>query len=489
MRRQTDAPTITTTTGDLPASDFRRAGHAVVDWIADYLEHAEHASILPDVLPGELVDKLPTEPPAIGMDPSGLLSEFERDILPHVVHWNHPGFMAYFAAGGSSPGVLADTLAAALNNVGLIWRSSPALTELEQVTVNWLGRLLGLPSDWFGWMFDTASTSSLHAVIAARERAALAARSAGRKLDLNRIVIYTSDQAHSSIEKTVAALGRGIDACRKIPSDDNWAMRPDALQAAIKADLRNGLTPIAVVATVGTTPSTAVDPVAEVAGIAAEHSLWLHVDAAYGGAASMLPECRRYFAGCERADSYVINPHKWLFVPTDCSVLYTARPDDFRSALSLTPEYLRSQAHPRAINFMDYSIPLGRRFRALKLWYVLKAFGSERIAATLREHIRLASLLADRIRDAPGFELLAPVPFSLVCFRYRPPGASENEANAASERLLNAVNASGEFFLSHAVLGGRYAVRVAVGHPRTSERHVHRLWELLQSLVDGAAVG
>ncbi len=467
--------------------EFRRAGHAVVDWIADYLDEPERRGILPDAPPGSLADKLAAAPPATGTDLASLLAEFERDILPHTVHWNHPGFMAYFPAGGSSPGVVADALAAALNNVGLLWSSSPALAELEQITVGWLGRLLGLPPHWFGWMFDTASVSSLHAVIAARERAARAAKRAGRTLDLNRIVIYGSEQAHSSIEKTVAALGRGVDSCRKVPCDDQFAMRPDALRAAVEADIREGLVPIAVVATVGTTSSAAVDPVAEVAAVAAEFSLWLHVDAAYGGAASMLPERRQYFTGCERADSYVVNPHKWLFVPMDCSVLYTARPDDFRDALSLTPEYLRGPSHPRAVNFMEYSIPLGRRFRALKLWYVLRAFGSERIAATLREHIRLANMLADWIRAAPGFELLAPVTFSLVCFRYRRPGASEFEANAASERLLNAVNATGEFFLSHAVLRGCYTVRVAIGNSRTSERHVRRLWELLQSLVDSPA--
>ncbi len=458
----------------------------MIDWIAGYLEHPERECVMPDVQPGALVDRLSPGLPASGTDPATLLGEFERDILPHAVHWNHPGFMAYFPAGGSSPGVLGDALGAALNNVGLLWRSSPALAELEQVTVSWLGQLLGLPSDWFGWMFDTASVSSFHAVIAARERAAKAARATGGELDLNRIVIYTSEQAHSSIEKTVAALGRGMDACRKVPCDDNFAMRPDGLRAAIEADLREGLAPIAVVATVGTTPSTAVDPVNAVADIAEEQSLWLHVDAAYAGAASMLAERRHHFAGCERADSYVVNPQKWLFVPMDCSVLYTSRPEDFRSALSLTPEYLRSRKHPRAVNFMEYSIPLGRRFRALKLWYVLRAFGSDRLAATIREHIRLARMLAGWVRETPEFELLAPVTFSLVCFRYCPRGASDSEANAASERLLDAVNATGEFFLSHAVLGGRYAIRVAIGNSRTAEHHVRHLWDLLQSLAPEA---
>lgn len=474
-------PSAPVSFGDLDPEEFRRAGHQVIDWIADYLGHPERVSVLPDVRPGALLEKLQVDPPAVGTDPSKLLSEFERDILPHAVHWNHPGFMAYFAAGGSSPGILGEALSAALNNVGLLWRSSPALAELEQATLQWLVRLLGLPDSWFGMIHDTASTASFHAVIAAREQAASAACASGSRLDLNRIVIYASDQAHSSIEKAVAALGRGLGACRKIASDGNFAMRPDALRRAIAADLRDGLAPIAVVATVGTTPSTAVDPVQQIADIAAEHSLWLHVDAAYAGAAAMLAEQRHHFVGCERADSFVVNPHKWLFVPMDLTAFYTSRPEHFRNALSLVPEYLRSREDPRAVNYMEYSIPLGRRFRALKLWYVLRAFGSDRIAGTIREHIRIAGLLAEWVDAAPEFELLAPAPFSLVCLRYRRTGASDSEANAASERLLDAVNETGEFYLSHAVLAGRYAIRVAIGNIGTTENHVRRLWHLLQT--------
>ena len=471
------------TRGDLEPEEFRRAGHALIDWIADYLAHPERQRVLPDAEPGTLLDKLPSEAPVQPSAQEEILAEFERTILPHTVHWNHPGFMAYFAAGGSSPGVLAETLTAALNNIGLLWSSSPALAELEEGTLRWLAQLLGLPASWFGIIHETASTASLHAVIAARERAAAAARETGAELDLNRIVIYTSDQAHSSIEKTMAALGRGLGACRKIASDGRYAMRPAALRGAIASDLRDGFSPVAVVATIGTTASTAVDPVAAIAEIAAEHSLWLHVDAAYAGVAAMLPEKRSYFDGCERADSFVVNPHKWLFVPMDLTAFYTARPAFLRRALSVVPEYLRSREHPRAVNYMEYSISLGRRFRALKLWYVLRSFGSDRIAATLREHIRLASLLAGWVDASPDFERMAPVDFSLVCLRLRPRSASEAEADLASERLLRAVNSSGEFLLSHAKLGGRYAIRVAVGNLRTSEDHVRRLWALLQRLA------
>ena len=472
-------------TGDLDPEEFRAAGHALVDWIAGYLEEPGRHPVRPAVAPGDLLDRLPSEPPSEGSCQARILEDFQSQILPHVTHWNHPGFMAYFSAGGSSPGVLGEALCAALNNIGLLWRSSPALAELEQRTLGWLGRLLGLPPDWFPIIHDTASVATLHAVIAARETASEAARGQGRQLDLNRIVMYTSEQAHSSVEKAMAALGRGVGACRKVACDRRFAMRPDALRAAIRADVRDGLEPIAVVATVGTTASTAVDPVSAIADVAAERSLWLHIDAAYAGAAAMLPEHRRHFAGCERADSFVVNPHKWLFVPMDFTALYTSRPEAFRRVFSLVPEILRSRRHPRAVNFMEYSIPLGRRFRALKLWYVLRSFGAERIAATLREHVRLASLLAGWVDASPEFERLAPAPFSLVCLRYRPAGAGEAEADAASARLLDAVNATGEFFLSHAKLGGRYAIRVAIGNMRTTEDHLRRLWHLLQSLAGG----
>lgn len=468
---------------DLSPEDFRQAGHAIVDWIADYYAHPERQRVLPDVLPGQLVDRLPSSAPQHGASQEEILADFERLVAPHLVHWSHPGFMAYFAAGGSRPGVLADALSAAVNNVGLLWYSSPALAELEQVTTRWLALAMGLPAEWFGMIHDCASIATFHAVIAARELAAAKAREAGAELDLNRIVMYTSEHAHSSVEKAMSALGRGVEACRKIRCDDRFAMRPDELERAIARDLSVGLSPVAITATVGTTASTGIDPVRQIADIAAEHGLWLHVDAAYAGAAAILPEMRRHFVGCERADSFVINPHKWLFVQMDCSVFYTARPECLRNALSQTPEYLRSGQDPRAVNYMEHSIALGRRFRALKLWFVLRSFGTEHLSEVLREHIRLAGLLADWVVQAPDFELLAPVDFSLVCLRYRPEGASEAETDAANERLLRAVNATGEFFLSHARLEGRYTIRIAIGNISTTEAHVRRLWELLQGLA------
>ena len=470
-------------TGDLDPEAFRRAGYAVTDWIVGYLAHPERWSVQPDVEPGALLEKLPPEAPAHPSSQEDILADFERTILPHAVHWNHPGFMGYFAAGGSFPGILAETLIAALNNIGLLWSSSPALTELEERTLQWLGQLLGLPASWFGMIHGTASAASLHAMIAARERAVAIAEQAGSSVDLNRLVIYASAHAHSSIEKTTAALGVGREACRKIEVDERYAMKPAALREAIASDRRNGFVPIAVAATIGTTGCTAVDPVPALAEIADEHALWLHIDAAYAGAAAMLPEMRRHFAGCERADSFVVNPHKWMFVPMDLTAFYTAHPEYLRKALSLVPEYLRSREYDRTVNYMEYAIPLGRRFRALKLWYVLRSLGAERVAAALREHIRLARWLADQVDASPDFERMAPTHFSLVCLRFRAEGACTEETDAANERLLRAVNATGEFFLSHTRLRGQYVIRVAIGNLRTTEAHVRRLWERLQELA------
>jgi aromatic-L-amino-acid decarboxylase len=471
--------------GDMPVEDFRRFGHQVVDWIADYWSHPERHAVLPDVRPGALVDKLPGHGPEQGEPMDRILEDFERQILPHVTHWNQPGFLAYFPTSGSAPGVLAETLSAALNNVGLLWKASPALAELEQVTLRWLADWMGLPPGWFGMIHTTASEGSLHAVIAAREAARQAAEAAGRPFELSRMMIYTSEQAHSSIEKTTLALGLGRDACRKIAVDGEFRMRPEALEAAIQNDLGVGMQPVCVVATIGTTSTGSVDPVAPIAEIAARHGLWLHVDAAYAGPTAMLPEMQRHFAGCERADSFLANPHKWLFTPMDLSAFYTRRPEILRAAFSLVPEYLRTREDPRAVNLMEYSIPLGRRFRALKLWFILRYFGREGLARLLRGHISAAQEFARRVDDHPDFERMAPALFSLVCFRYRPRGVDPTRLDALNEKLLNAINASGEFFLSHTKLNGRFVIRMAAANIHTTARHIDRLWQLLLETAPG----
>jgi aromatic-L-amino-acid decarboxylase len=381
--------------------------------------------------------------------------------------------MAYFAISASGPGILGEMLAATLNMNGMLWKTSPAVVELEEVALSWLRRWIGLPDGLFGIIFDTASTSSMHAIAAAREMIAPEVRTEGGGSGL---VIYTSEQSHSSIEKGAIAIGIGQKNVRKIPVDADYRMRPDALAAAIEHDRAAGLRPFCVVATVGTTSTTSIDPVEQIAPIAERHGAWLHVDAAYAGVAALAPEFQHILRGCERADSFVTNPHKWLVTPVDLSVLYTRRPDILRRAFSLVPEYLRTTDDPRATNYMDYGVPLGHRFRALKLWFVLRYYGREGLADMIRNQIGWAHELADQIDAHPNFERTAPTHFSTVCFRYK--GTDDENRN-----ILEHVNASGEVFLSHTVLRGQYCLRLAIGNMRTTRDHVQRAWELVKSAV------
>ena len=467
---------------------FRREGYRVVDWIADYFAHPERYPVLSQVKPGDIRSALPADAPEHGEAFSDILSDFERLIVPGVTHWNHPGFFAYFAITGSAPGVLAEFLSAALNAQGMLWRTSPSVTELEEVALGWLRRLMGLPDLFEGVIYDTASISSLHALATAREAAVDRVRTAGMpgRPELPRYRVYCSDQAHSSIDKAVILLGLGHDALRKIPSDAEFRMRPDELDLAIAEDRRAGIVPMAVVATVGTTSTTSVDPVEAIVAICERERIWLHVDCAYAGSAAIVPECRYILNGVERADSMVVNPHKWLFTPFDLSAFYCRRMDVLRQAFSLTPEYLKtSEGEAGVKNLMDTGIQLGRRFRALKLWMILRHFGAEGIRARLSEHMRLARLFAGWVDGDPDFERLAPVPFSVVCFRARPRGKDWSEAGleTLNQRLLDAMNATGEVFLSHTKLNGRFTLRLAVGNLRTEERHVARAWELAKTLL------
>jgi aromatic-L-amino-acid decarboxylase len=470
--------------GDMDAESFRRYGHEMVEWIADYLNHSERYPVLSRVQPGEVRDALPARAPERGEDFESILGDFERIIMPGITHWNHPGFFAYFAITGSSPGVLAEFLSAALNAQGMLWRTSPAVTELEEVTLAWLRQLLGLPASFEGVIYDTASTSSMHALATARHVAVPDVRQRGLagRPDVPPLRVYCSDQAHSSIDKAVMALGLGHAALRKIPADEAFRMRIDALQQAIAEDRRAGIRPMAVVATVGTTSTTSVDPVPAIADICEREHLWLHVDAAYAGVAAILPDRRDTLAGCDRADSLVVNPHKWLFTPFDLSAFYCRHMDTLREAFSLTPEYLKTTEAAAVHNLMDTGVQLGRRFRALKLWMILRYFGAEGIRERLAGHMRLAGMFAGWVDDSRDFERLAPVPFSVVCFRFHPPdrAASEQELDTLNARLLDAVNRTGEVFLSHTKLDGRFSLRLAVGHIRTTESHVARAWELLQ---------
>jgi aromatic-L-amino-acid/L-tryptophan decarboxylase len=464
--------------GDLPVAELRAFGNAVVERIARYLETVETLPVLPAVTPGELRHALPDHPPRTAEPLADILADYDRLIVPATTHWNHPGFFSYFAISGSTPGILGEALAAALNVNAMLWRTGPAATELEETTLDWLRQLLGLPASFDGTINDTASSSTLYALAAAREAADLDVRErglAGRSLP--RLVVYCSEEAHSSVDKAALTLGLGLENVQRIAADDEFRMDVTTLAAAIERDLAEGARPLAVVATVGTTGVTAIDPVPALADVCEQYGLWLHVDAAYGGAAAVVPELRWVLDGCARADSIVVNPHKWLFVPVDCSVLWTRRPGMLRRAFTLVPEYLTSPDTGR--NLMDYGLSLGRRFRALKLWFVLRAFGSDGIAARLREHVRLASLFAGWVDDARDFERLAPAPLSVVTFRWNPGRVDEGELETRNMALLERVNASGEVFLSHTKVRGRFALRLAIGNIRTEEKHVRRAWELL----------
>ncbi len=463
---------------------FRRQGHRVVDWIADYLAEVDRRPVLSRQRPGELLSALPEAPPDRPEPMDRILADFEGQILPGITHWNHPAFMAYFAISGSPPGILAEALCAALNVNGMLWKTSPAATELEQRSLDWLRQLLGLPAGLEGVITDTASMSSFLALAAAREAAGLDIRRRGMagRADLPTLRVYSSEQAHSSIDKAVMALGIGQANLRKIPVDDGYRMRPRALARAIEEDLAAGHRPLAVCATVGTTSTTSVDPVSEIARVCRDADLWLHVDGAYGLAAAILPEKRWLVEGLEAADSLVVNPHKWLLTPIDCSAFYLRRPELLRAAFSLVPDYLRTaEGDAEAVrDYMDWGLQLGRRFRALKLWFVLRAYGREGLIDHVRHHCALAEGLAARIDESADWERLAPVPLSTVCFRHRPEGLDDEAAlMARNQALLEAVNASGRAYLSHTMLDGRYALRVAIGNMATRAEHVDRAWRLL----------
>ncbi len=407
-----------------------------------------------------------------------ILADFRNLIVPGITHWNHPRFFAYFSISASGPGILGEMLAAALNVNHMLWKTSPAATELEQVTLGWVRQWLGLPDTFFGIIHDTASIGSLHAILAARELAAPEAHRTGKFPPL---VLYASEHAHSSIDRGALAAGIGLDNIRHVPSDDDFRMRPDALAAMIEADLAAGRKPFCVVATAGTTSTTSIDPVAQIGEIARSHNLWFHVDAAYAGSAALLEEHRHILDGAAQADSLVVNPHKWLFTPVDLSILYTRRQDVMRRMLSLeeAPPYLHdpgAAGQQRAVNLSEYSLALGRRFRSLKLWFVLRYFGREGITQILRGHMEMAQTLAQEIAADSRFELAAPVLFSLVCFRYR--GSDQDNRD-----LLERINASGRAFLSGTTLHGKFVLRLAIGNVATTEEDVLQTWEWIRSLV------
>jgi len=464
-------------------SEFRKHGHAVIDWIADYLENPEQWPVLPDVRPGDVRNSLPQSPPEHGESIDAVLDDFRKLIVPGITHWNHPAFMAYFANSSTGAGVLGETLTAALNVNAMLWRTSPAATELELLTLDWLRQMLGLPDKFLGIIGDTASSNTLYALAAARElHPELRMREDGMsgRQEMPRVVVYCSEEAHSSVDKAAMTLGFGLSGLRKIPTDGRMRMDAQALVTAVEADRRAGAIPLAVVATVGTTSTTAIDPVPAIADVCQRERMWLHVDASYGGVAAILPEMRQVLEGCDRADSLVVNPHKWLFTPMDCSVLYASRPDLLKRAFQHVADYLVVSEGDGVVNLMDYGISLGRRFRALKLWFVIRDLGVEGLRSLVREHIRIARSLAHWIDEDSTLELLAEVTFSTVIFRHRPAGLSAEELNQHNVRILEKVNSTREVYLSHTRVRGKYALRIAIGNIHTTEAHVRRAFELVK---------
>ena len=490
QRREETAPAPQL--GDMSAEEFRRFGHELIDWIADYFEHIDDLPVLAQIEPGDLKAQLPSSPPENGEPMDVILADIDRLIVPALTHWSHPSFFAYFATSTSAPGIFGELLSAAFDAKSMLWRTSPASTELEEVTLDWLRQMIGLDERMSGIIYDTASVSSMHAIAAAREGVEMRIREegmSGRK-DLPLLRVYASEQAHSSIDKGIITLGLGQRGLRKIPTDSEFRMDPKALAAAIDEDKRNGFLPFCIVATVGTTSTSSIDPIREIVPIGEQHAMWLHVDAAYAGSAAVVPEMRQILNGCERADSLVLNPHKWLFTPFDLSVLYCRHMDLLRRAFSLVPEYLRTPEQDKVRSGSDYGVQLGRRFRALKLWMIIRYFGHEGLAARIREHIRLAKLFASWVEESPDWELMAPVPFALVCFRACPrvdsdsDEAREKRLDGLNEAIMHGVNATGRAFLSHTKLNDKLILRLSIGNIRTTEDHVRQVWQLLNEQLD-----
>ncbi len=472
--------------GDMPAEDFRRHGYAIIDFIADYFERIEEFPVLSQIEPDSLKKSLPRSAPEQGEDFGDIFADVEKLIMPAVTHWNHPSFHGLFSTSTSSVGVFGEMISAAFDMKAMLWRTSPASTELEDVVLDWLRQMMDLPDNFEGIIYDTASVSTMHAIAAARENADLSIRDEGMsgRTDLPLLRVYCSEHVHSSIDKAVITLGMGTRSLRKIACNEKFEMIPEALIDAIDEDVEAGYLPICVIPTVGTTSTSSVDPVDAVADICEKYGLWLHVDTAYAGSTAIVPEFREYFKGCERADSIVVNPHKWLFTPFDLSVLYCKDLNVLKQAFSLVAEYLKTSDESTVKNGMDYGIQLGRRFRALKLWFVIRYFGREGLIARLREHCRLARLFASWVEESPDFEMLAPVPFALVCFRACPRGV--DDLNTLNEKIMNEINASGAAYLSHTKLNGKFTLRLSVGSIRVEERHLRKVWELLNRNVSVA---
>jgi len=458
--------------------EFRGHAHRLVDWMADYLTGIERYPVRAQVEPGAIADQLPASPPEGGEPLERIFADFERILMPGITHWQHPSFFAYFPANSSPPSVLAEMLTATLAAQCMLWQTSPAATELETRVLDWLRQMIGLPAGFAGVIQDSASSATLCAVLVARERATDWQANEQGLAGAPRLCFYASEEAHSSVEKAIRIAGLGRRSLRLIATDADFAMRPEALEAAIRADLREGLLPAGVVATLGTTGVGAIDPLRPIGQVCREHELYLHVDAAWAGSALLLEEQRRMLEGFDAVDSFVFNPHKWLLTNFDCSAHFVRDPAALIRTLSVLPAYLTSRESGAVIDYRDWSVPLGRRFRALKLWFVIRSYGVERLRAMLREHIAWTAELAGWIGAEPDFELTSPPSLALLSFRYRPPAADQDELlDRLNQRLLQALNDGGRVYLTQNRLRGRYVIRFTIGQLHTTQEHVRRAWQ------------
>ena len=489
--------------GDTSPEEFRKQLHELADWIADFRQDIESLRVAPNDKPGAILAALPAKPPEQGEAFDKILSDIDQVIVPGMVHWSHPMFLGYFGWTTTAPGILGEIVTAPLNVNAMTWRTSPAATELETLVIDWIRQWVHLPQEFGGVVYDTASVGVMHALAVAREEAAPSVRKRGLVgAGAPMFRIYASEQAHSSAEKAAIALGLGEENVQRVPTDAAFCMDASALREIITRDLRDGFKPLAAIATVGTTSTASVDPVPEIARICREFKLWLHIDGAYGAGFAILPECQSLTAGWSDADSIVVNPHKSLFVPLDFSVLYVRGLERLRRVFTLVPEYLRGDTVEAQKNYMDYGVQLGRRFRALKAWVIFRSFGRDGMAARLREHMRLANLFADWIRNDDRFELAAPVSMGVVCFRFvgdaapsprgdstaRGRAGSIDRIDALNSDIVERINASGRAYLTQTKLRGRTVIRIGLGNVLTTEAHLHKAWELIRdvaSQVDG----
>ncbi|MBI5404096.1 MAG: aspartate aminotransferase family protein [Ignavibacteriae bacterium] len=458
---------------------FRKNAYEFIDWIVEYLRDVEKYPVKSQVKPKEIYNKLPSRPPDTGEAIEVIFEDFKKIILPGITHWQNPNFHAYFPANSSNPSMLAEMLMSALGVQNMKWETSPAATELEERVMNWLKEMTGLPESFSGVIQDTASTSTLAAIITAREKYSdFKINSDGFK-DFENLRVYCSTEAHSSIEKAVKIAGLGKNNLVKIKVDEKFAMIPSELENAVNRDIENGFKPVCVIAALGTTGSTAVDPLEEITAICSKYKLWLHVDAAYAGSALILPEYRWMIKGIEQADSFVFNPHKWLFTNFDCSAYFVKDKGNLIRTFEILPEYLKTLSDNKVNNYCDWGIPLGRRFRALKLWFVIRNFGVKGLQEKLRCHISIANNIADKIKCDKEFEILAPVTFNVICFRYKPDGKTEEELNMLNEKILHSVNSTGKMYFTHTKLNGKYTLRLVIGQTNVTQNHLEKSWKLI----------